>query len=98
MSSYSTFPKIGRNITSWWSFGGYNYLLLNQDSDAASIAIPDDITGEAIEIYQTAKDIGINVIFAGHYATETLGVKALAVTLQHKFTVDTKFVDLPTGL
>lgn len=38
LSSYSTFPKIGRNITSWWSFGGYNYLLLKQDSDAASFA------------------------------------------------------------
>jgi len=56
------------------------------------------ITGDAVEIYHTAKDAGINVIFAGHHATETLGLKALSRILQKKFGIETVFIDLPTGL
>ena len=56
------------------------------------------ITGDTVEVFHTAKDAGINVIFAGHHATEILGVRALAVPLQDNFGVETVFVDLPTGL
>jgi dinuclear metal center YbgI/SA1388 family protein len=56
------------------------------------------ITGDAVEIYHTAKDAGVNVIFAGHHATETLGLKALSRVLQKKFGIETVFIDLPTGL
>ena len=56
------------------------------------------ITGDAVEIYHTAKDAGINVIFAGHHATETLGLTALSRVLRKKFEIETVFIDLPTGL
>ncbi len=56
------------------------------------------ITGDAVEIYHTAKDAGINVIFAGHHATETLGLKALSRVLQNRFDIEAVFIDLPTGL
>lgn len=56
------------------------------------------ITGDAVEIYHTAKDAGVNVIFAGHHATETLGLHALSRTLQKKFGIETTYIDLPTGL
>ncbi len=57
------------------------------------------ITGEpSHSSYWEAKEAGINVIFAGHYATETLGVKALARLLKKKFEIETEFIDLPTGL
>ena len=56
------------------------------------------LTGDAIEVYTSAKDAQFNVIFAGHYATETLGVKALMPILRKKFKVKTVFVDDPTGL
>jgi putative NIF3 family GTP cyclohydrolase 1 type 2 len=56
------------------------------------------ITGDAVEIYHTAKDAGVNVIFAGHHATETLGLKALSRVLQKKFGIETVYIDLPTGL
>jgi len=56
------------------------------------------ITGEASDVYHTAKDAGMNVIFAGHHATETLGVKALCPLLEKKFKVKAAFVDIPTGL
>lgn len=56
------------------------------------------ITGDTSEIYHTAKDYGISVIFAGHHATETLGVKALLEILRKKFKVKTEFMDIETGL
>jgi dinuclear metal center YbgI/SA1388 family protein len=56
------------------------------------------ITGDAVEIYYTARDAGVNVIFAGHHATETIGLKALSRVLGKKFEIETVFIDLPTGL
>jgi dinuclear metal center YbgI/SA1388 family protein len=45
-----------------------------------------------------ARDLGIVVMYAGHYATETLGVRALAERLTKQFELPHTFVDLPTGL
>jgi len=57
------------------------------------------ITGEPKHsFYWTAKEAAINVIFAGHYATETLGVKAVSELLEEKFDLECFFIDLPTGL
>ncbi|PKP57463.1 MAG: Nif3-like dinuclear metal center hexameric protein, partial [Candidatus Altiarchaeales archaeon HGW-Altiarchaeales-1] len=50
------------------------------------------------QIYHIAKEGKINVIFAGHYATETVGVKAMAEFIGKKFGIETKFIDVPTGL
>ena len=56
------------------------------------------ITGEAEhEAYHAAKESEINVIFAGHYATETLGVKALMGVVKN-LGVEVEFIDMPTGL
>ena len=56
------------------------------------------ITGDTAEVYYTAKDSGMNVIFAGHHATETVGLKALSRVIEKKLKVQTTFIDLPTGL
>jgi putative NIF3 family GTP cyclohydrolase 1 type 2 len=40
----------------------------------------------------------LNVIYGGHYATETFGVKALAAHLSRRFRVPWGFIDYPTGL
>ncbi|MCX7705554.1 MAG: Nif3-like dinuclear metal center hexameric protein [bacterium] len=56
------------------------------------------ISGDTLEIFHSAKDAGMNVIFGGHHATETLGVKEIAKILQRKFDVEAKFIDIPTGL
>jgi dinuclear metal center YbgI/SA1388 family protein len=45
-----------------------------------------------------ARDLGIVIIYAGHYATETLGVQALAAQLANEFGIATMFIDVPTGL
>lgn len=48
--------------------------------------------------YHDAKDYGLNVIYGGHYATETVGLQALARHLNDRYGVQTMFLDLPTGL
>jgi dinuclear metal center YbgI/SA1388 family protein len=57
------------------------------------------ITGEgAHHTYFDAMEWGLNVIYAGHYATETLGVQALASHLAERFELEWEFHDHPTGL
>ena len=40
----------------------------------------------------------MNVLYGGHYATETFGVKALAAHLGKAFKLPWEFIDHPTGL
>lgn len=57
------------------------------------------LTGEASHhLYHEAKEGKINMIIAGHYQTETLGVKALMPLLKEKFGVETIFIDVPTPI
>ena len=57
------------------------------------------VTGEgAHHTYFDAMEWGLNVIYAGHYATETLGVQALASHLAERFGLEWEFHDHPTGL
>lgn len=57
------------------------------------------ITGETSHAnYWAASDYGVNVIFGGHYATETVGVQALGQHLATKFNIETKFFDFPTAM
>ena len=45
-----------------------------------------------------ARELGVVVLYAGHYATETLGVRALGEVLAQRFKISSTFVDIPTGL
>lgn len=57
------------------------------------------LTGETSHSnYWDASDYGINVIFAGHYATETVGVQALGRHLEANFGLTTHFFDFPTAM
>jgi dinuclear metal center YbgI/SA1388 family protein len=54
------------------------------------------VTGEADEpTKHAAKEAGIHFVAGGHYATETLGVRALTAKLAEEFGVEWEFVDLP---
>jgi dinuclear metal center YbgI/SA1388 family protein len=56
------------------------------------------LTGEGKQkVYHEAKEAGINVVLAGHYATETFGVRSLQ-SLVADWDVETSFVAEPTGL
>ena len=53
------------------------------------------ISGEpSLMAYHLAQEYGINAIFAGHYATEVFGVKALARLLASRFRLQTEFLDM----
>ena len=66
---------------------------------AASEGVDTFITGEGPHwTYALAEELGVNVLYGGHYATETFGVKALAAHLSKKFGVPWVFLDHPTGL
>ncbi len=57
------------------------------------------ITGEgAAHTYFDAMEAGVNVLYAGHYATETVGVQALAAHLGDRFGLPWEFHDHPTGM
>jgi len=45
-----------------------------------------------------ADEMGIVIIYAGHYATETFGVRALADYVGRTFNLPAIFIDAPTGL
>ena len=66
---------------------------------AAKAGVDTFITGEGPHwSYTLAEELGINVLYGGHYATETFGVKALAGHVQEQFGLPWSFVDHPTGL
>ena len=57
------------------------------------------VTGEgAHHTYFDAEELGVNVFYAGHYRTETVGVKALAEHIAERFQLPWSFIDHPTGL
>jgi dinuclear metal center YbgI/SA1388 family protein len=66
---------------------------------AAAEGVDTFITGEGPHwTYAVAEELGVNVLYGGHYATETFGVKALAAHLSRRFKVPWVFLDHPTGL
>lgn len=65
----------------------------------ANQGIDTFITGEgAHHTYTLAEELGVNLIYAGHYSTETFGVKALARHVAEKYNLKNIFIDHPTGL
>jgi len=57
------------------------------------------ITGEPRQFaYHFCKERNLNAIFAGHYRTETIGVRLLGEELSKRFGVEYEFIDEPTGI
>ncbi|HWG85542.1 MAG TPA: Nif3-like dinuclear metal center hexameric protein [Deinococcales bacterium] len=68
-------------------------------ADAAAAGLDTFIGGEPSHAHFAEPfELGINVIWAGHYETETLGVRALAVKIEDTFGLPWQFLHLPTGL
>lgn len=57
------------------------------------------ITGEGPHwSYPLAEELGLNLVYGGHYATEIFGVKALSAAVSTRFQVPWMFIEHPTGL
>lgn len=68
-------------------------------TQAAEAGYDAFVTGEPSHSWHhTAEELGLNVIYGGHWATETVGVKALGRRLEEELGLKTFFIDLPTGL
>jgi len=66
---------------------------------AAEEGVDTFITGEGPHwSYPAAEESGVNLIYAGHYATETFGVKALGDYVERTHGLPWQFLDHPTGL
>ena len=65
---------------------------------AAEAGVEVYLTGEmSHNFYHLAQELGLNVIYGGHYATETAGLRSLAEHLSERFDLETVFLELPTG-
>ncbi|MFB6133512.1 MAG: Nif3-like dinuclear metal center hexameric protein [Halanaeroarchaeum sp.] len=66
--------------------------------EAATADVDALVTGEGKQqLYHEAKEAGITAILAGHYATETFGVRSLQA-LAEEWDLETTYIDRPTRL
>jgi dinuclear metal center YbgI/SA1388 family protein len=76
------------------SGAGSDYL-----ADAAAAGADALLTGEPAErVMANAREAGLHFIAAGHYATETFGVKALGEHLAERFGIRHVFLDVPNPI
>lgn len=97
---------LGEPTIRTWGFGPKTVQRVGIISGGAAFLL-DQVWEAGIDTYLTgemshsafhqAREWGLNVVFAGHYATETAGVQALADHLAQQFGLETRFLDLPTG-
>jgi dinuclear metal center YbgI/SA1388 family protein len=97
---------LGEPVVKVWPFGpaavrhvgicsGGAGSLMDQAAEAGADLY---LTGEMDHnVFHQAKELGLNVVYGGHYATETAGLKALGDHLASRFGLETVFLDLPTG-
>jgi len=96
----------GEPATGTWTFGRQRVRRVAIVSGGAAFLV-DQVAAAGADVYLTgevshsayhqAAELGINVVFGGHYATETAGLKALADHLADRYKLETTFLDLPTG-
>lgn len=66
--------------------------------EAIELGLDCLITGEGKhEEHHLALEGKLNVLYLGHYASETVGVKAVGEDLERRFGIETVFIDVPTA-
>ena len=89
---------VGRRTRRWGVVTGAG---INADTihEAVDLGLDTIITGEGPHWSAVdAEEKGLVIVYAGHYATETLGVCAIAEWLAQRADVPWSFVAAPTGL
>ncbi|MDP9377470.1 MAG: Nif3-like dinuclear metal center hexameric protein [Actinomycetota bacterium] len=67
--------------------------------EAVALGLDAFLTGEPAEhVMADAREARIHFIAAGHYATETFGVKALGERLAQQFGIEHVFIDVPNPI
>ena len=76
------------------SGGGSDYIV-----DAARAGADAFLTGEPVErVMALSRELRITYIAAGHYATETFGIRALGSHLSNRFDLRHVFLDVPNPI
>lgn len=90
---FDTGPLLVRRVAIV-SGGGSDYI-----ADAHAAGADAFVTGEPTErVMAQARELGLHYIAAGHYATETFGVRALGEHLAQRFGVRHVFLDAPNPI
>jgi dinuclear metal center YbgI/SA1388 family protein len=105
--AYGAFKKLVRDVTGGrlrtMDFGGKTVRTVavvsgggaEELAEAGQKGMDAFVSGEpTLAAYGQAQEYGINAIFAGHYATETFGVRALVPVLRRRFGIPVEFADL----
>ena len=67
--------------------------------EAVALGLDAFVTGEPTEhVMADAREAAIHFVAAGHYATETFGVRRLGELLAERFGVDHRFVEVPNPI
>jgi putative NIF3 family GTP cyclohydrolase 1 type 2 len=64
--------------------------------EAVGLGLDAFLTGEPAEhVMADAAEGGVTFVAAGHYATETFGIRRLGELVAERFGVDHEFIDVP---
>ena len=79
-------------------YGPHKFLTADTLDEATALGLDTLIVGEGPHwTAVAAPELGLVIIYAGHYATETLGVRALGEHVSQTFGIPWTFIDAPTG-
>jgi dinuclear metal center YbgI/SA1388 family protein len=68
-------------------------------NEALSLGLDTLIVGEGPHHSAVhAMDAGLTILYLGHYATETVGVAVIAAEVAKRFSIQSSFIESPTGL
>jgi len=96
LKTKSSAVSFGKKVRNVGVVSGGGWFAINE---AEKYGIDTFLTGEpSHSAYTLAEEMRVNLVFAGHYATETPGVKAVGDMLKKKFDIAVEFIDHPTGL
>jgi dinuclear metal center YbgI/SA1388 family protein len=93
----TSIPATGRRTTRWaiCSGGGASSESLREarEKGVDTLVVGEGPHHTTVE----AAEHGLCVVYAGHYATETLGVQSLGAFIESRFGIPYAFLNLPTG-
>ena len=74
-----------------WCTGGAQGMFEQAIAAGADLYVSGEISEPTVHL---ARESGVPYVAAGHHATETHGIRALAAHLAERFSLETRFVDL----
>lgn len=94
----ASIPRVAKRVSRWaiCTGAGASAETINEaiENDVDVLIVGEGPHWTAVE----AEERGLTILYAGHYATEILGVTALAKNVAERFSLDWTWINAPTGL